>query len=627
MAKIDIDFFTKKVYYKSMKRIAGILLLNLSLLFAERSFDINFYLNYETIYHKVDDNFKVVDSGINKNYIYSPGEKNEFSSSSGYNIKTNLSFSPFDRFFVSSKISFVPEYADRFWLPVNDSHRLEFEGKDYRVEATEIKYITNVLNLRYFKGVPHASWRYKGDLFNFFPEQYETERYLRVSGRTPPEGYEISYRTRYSDFQLVYGPEVIWGYRDGIYCRYNLDFGTLNLNLFARSDVPDYVKFWDSDERMNSYQMSFSYSFSSQLKGYLGIMYRPFRLNERYQYYESGVLEEDEITTKDAFGVKAGFIYNPYFIVNEIKLNYSYLGLVAGNKEAIEISGYRPISKSLTLSGMAIFQKPLIGPLPLIYEGTEDSPGPIYSNPRGADSPFWVSWYYDDWNNREANIFKLNLLYDPTPSTWFFRYEPNVLEEWNLNPDEDAKLSFALEYKLFKYMSGMDRFYYWDENGDIVWEPYGLTGPWEQKNFFHQFKIITRLRLHRCRILSFISLGDSLALGSYAYDNYSQEKNGLVPLINYYDFILKIIRGRIGFNMRYAIDPWGPEEWHMVFGEKIDKIYSFGLNYRLKPDLNFGIKYIRVKEEDFVVPPEIGSYKEFRFYLNYRFGLNLKFEE
>ena len=600
---------------------------------AEKSLDLDVYLNCESVFHKLDKNFEVTDSGINKNYSFfkssssNEGVENGLTSDSGYNIKVDASFSPIDNLSMSSKINFVPKYADRFWIPVNDNHRLEYEGKDYRIENAEIKYITNIATLRYFKGIPHSSWRHKGDLFNFFPQQYEVDRYLRVSGRTPPEGYELSLATRYSSLQLVYGPEIVWGYRNGIYFRYNFNFGILNLNLFARSDIPDYIRAWNPDERMNSYQASFSYGFSSQLKGHLGFLYRPFRLNEKYEYYENGELKEGITKRKDALGIKSGFKYNPYFILNELRLDYSYLSPVAGNKEAVEVSGYRPLSKSSVLSGSLLFQEPVVGPIPLTYEGTATNPGQVYSNPRGPESPFWVSWYYDDWNNRKAKILKLDFVYDPTPSTWFFRYEPNVIEKWNLNPDEDAKFSFALEYKVSKYYSGMDRFYYWDEDGNVEWEPYGLTGPWETKNFLQQFKTVVRAKFYKLRLLSFISIGNSPALGSYAYDSYSQKKNGLVSVVDYYDFVFKVTRGKMEFNMRYAIDPWGPEEWHRVFGEKIDKLYRFGVNYRLNRSLNMGINYTRVKEDDFVIPPEIGSYKELRAYLNYRFGFGLNFED
>ena len=92
--------------------------------------------------------------------------------------------------------------------------------------------------------------------------------------------------------------------------------------------------------------------------------------------------------------------------------------------------------------------------MPYRFEGTAANPGAVLSTPRGPDDAFRV-----DWVNREAHIANLTFVFDPTPGTWFYKNTPNVLSADNLNPNEDAEWSGAIQYTATYYPTATDRLF------------------------------------------------------------------------------------------------------------------------------------------------------------------------
>src|SRR5581483_3598395 len=149
----------------------------------------------------------------------------------------------------------------------------------------------------------------------------------------------------------------------------------------------------------------------------------------------------------------------------------TYLGPVAGDKEEFDADAARSLAGAWTLAGAYIYRQPVIGPVPLLYEGTVANPGAVIATPRGPDDPFWVQW-----DNRKAHIVSLTLVYNPTPGTAFFKYQPNVLDSWNINPDVEAPWTAALQYRMTDYLTDTDRLYYYDEEGNLFYDPVIHTG-------------------------------------------------------------------------------------------------------------------------------------------------------
>lgn len=615
----------------------GVVVMGMAQGYSQQSEEIGFLnisgklqLDYYT--HKLGKDWnlsKVGYRGINYNYSYIPSTPTSpsWESSFGQTLFLDISYFPSEQFSGDVGVEVINDYADRLWLPVNFEHRLKLENKNFEIKRADLTYKGNLWSIRFFRGAGHYNWSYEGDLFDLFPEQYETERYLRVSGRPVPEGYEAKLGGSFGDLNLIYGTEAVWDYRSGIYANYKFYLSNLESHIIYRDHI---IPYGDPDERMRAVEFSSKYSFEeSPLE--LGIIYQPFRLNRDYEFIQevapgSGLLgskylkKTDKTVSKDAFGAGAKFTLNPESVFSSMNFKYTYLGLVAGNKQEFSSQVFSKLTRSLVGSVEYMYRKPLIGPIPLVYEGTSLNTGPALFEPRGPDSPFWVSWENKatGWDNREASIISFVFTFDPTPSTWFYKYQPNIGEEWNLNPEEDASVSFQAKYTLAKYFTETDRLLYWDENGHMVWEPPRVTGVWPTKDYVGSFNLISKMILTKWKILFDMGFGEALARNSFSYTTLTDKKK---PITGYFTSGVSAGVNEYLIRARYSQDVLGPEDWHKGFGETFDNLYQLGLNRDFGDYINAGIEYTGAREIDKkYFAPDLGDYDEIRLVLNLSFG-------
>lgn len=566
-------------------------------------------LKYEFITNKLEKGWSTSNVGLNKNFHYSQPVSTtttpDWLNSAGTILLLKLAVFPAANFSANADLEIINNYADRLWMPVNDEHRLYQENKSVRWVKGEAKYLQENWYLKYFKGVGHYHWGDEGDMFNLYPEQYETERYLRVSGRAVPEGFEGYCNTgRWGNLTVIAGPELVWGYRDAIYTKYNFKISRFDNTIIYKNEI---IPYGEPNERLSATQLSTKFNLSRNFFLQIGLLYQPFRLGWNYQYTEenSTTLKNDTIQQKDAIATKLKLTTNPYPVLNELSLEYGYSGLVAGNKTEISVKANRTLTKYLTGALEYTYRQPLLGPLPFIYEGTEDTPGAVLINPRGPESPFWVNW-----SNRQASLLSFIFTFDPTPATWFYKYQPNKLEEWNLNPDEDAAVAFSLKYSLEYYPTTTDRMFYYDESGNVVWEPYYHSGAWATKDYLNTLSLIGKLKLPGYRILLSFSSGESLAGSSLAYTELTSREK---PLTRFLQSSVSLVSGPWSGKILYGQNVWGPEEWQRTFGETIDRLYQLSIARTFGDTFKLSADYTSTRETDNkYYAPEIGSYDEIR---------------
>jgi len=577
-------------------------------------------LKYEFITNKLEEGWIVEDKGLNKIFTASSTAKSPgWENSGGAILLFNIGAFPSENFSASAGFEAISGYADRLWMPINEQHRLYNDGQNIKWIKGDAKYSTEKWYLRYFKGVGHYHWAYEGDMFNLYPEQFETERYLRVSGRAVPDGFEGNINAgRYGNLTVVGGQEIVWGYKNGIYAKYNFRFSKFENAVIYKNEI---IPYGEPDERLSAGEISTKFNIAYNIPFQIGLLYQPFRLGWDYQYTEgnSTKLHTAKTEQKDAIATKFILTTHPYPAVDELSFECGYFGLVAGNKYEIIVKSHRPLIEYLLGAIEYTYRKPLIGPLPFIYEGTPENMGPALINPRGPESPFWVNW-----SNREASILSLIFTFDPTPATWFYKYQPNILDEWNLNPNEDASLSFALKLSLEHYPTTTDRMFYYDESGNVIWEPYYMPGAWATKDYLSNFSLIAKLKFPRYRIVLNFSGGDSLATSSLAYtDRTNKEK----PLTSFFSGSLSLIRGPWNGRISYGQNVWGPEEWHRHFGETVDRLYQVGLARAFGEYFNLSIDYTALREVDEkYYAPELGSYDEIKLLASMKFSSTLVFK-
>jgi len=583
-------------------------------------------LTYETISHKLDNGWIVKKEKMDKIFISTTTiTENSWETSGGAILLMNFLVKPINNLSFFSEFKFINNYADRYWLTINDEHRLFLNNEFFRWTKAEVKYQISGFSLRYFKGIGHYHWGNEGDLFNLYPEQYEEQKYLRVSGRTIPEGFELNANGKFGRITLVGGEEVVWGYKNNFLMKYNFKIlGLENTFIYKYEKIPFY-----NDYVLNTEEFTTKFSILPKTKAHIGILFRPFKIDESYTYVNEveegkGILgtkyeiKTDKTTIIDAFATKfviSSSLIKPY--IDNINVHYTYAGLVAGNKNEIELQLSKMLNKRISFNIDCLYRKPLIGPLPLLYEGTIDNKGPIIVSPRGPESPFVVNW-----DNREASILSFVFNYDPTPQTWFYKYQPNIVEDWNINLNEDATFACALKYSLEYYPTTTDRLYFYDKDGNIVWEDPYSAGCWATKTPLNNFKIISRFNLLGIGLILSLFTGESLASGGVSYTTSTEFSK---PIIGYFGSSLRLLKNKFSVEFTYVKNYWGPEDWHRTFGQVIDDLYKLNLDYNLFNTFFINLNYIKVKEIDNKYLSGLGSYDEIKLTTTIKFQKGFSF--
>jgi outer membrane protein OmpA-like peptidoglycan-associated protein len=289
------------------------------------------------------------------------------------------------------------------------------------------------------------------------------------------------------------------------------------------------------------------------------------------------------------------------------------------------------------LSFLGTYRKPLIGPLPYLYEGTEDNRGPTVLLPRARNDAFWVNF-----NNRQATIFKITLNFDPTPSSWLYLWQPNLLEAWNMNPKEDAGFALALQYMARKYPTTTDHWYYRNRNDDVLWEgefdstkefwDYRPYGSWATNAWLHSFNAMIRLIPSRpYKFWVNLRWGQDVATYALAYTLKTNENK---PITDFFLGTVSLDKKPYQASFTFGKDIWGPEDWHQGFGGTLDRLYKFSLSriWEKTPlpsmDSTLGIEYVGCRETDnMYLYPELGPFDEWRLFYNLHFGSIFVFQE
>ncbi|MBD3271912.1 MAG: hypothetical protein GF384_05190 [Elusimicrobia bacterium] len=631
-----------------IKRLAVFSLVSLvvTALWAQnRWVDINAEFTAGTIMNKLKDGWRADDagdpSGVNKEFSYqqgvSSGTPNGWRGEAQELLNLNIAAQPFRSLNVELGYEFVGNAAEPYWQPISDQRRMELKGTKVKWIRGLAEYRRPLLAIKGFKGAGYASWADTDqDMFGFLPEQYENDRYRRLSGRIVPEGIMVETGNQTTG-RVTYmtGEELVWGFGPSHYAKYNRVFGRFNTTLFYRRiDIP----YGEEDENLSTWQLATRFKLSgtrrktaSQLR--LGILYQPFRVDESYQYVEDAAPGTGDLGSSyrvktgmtddnDAFGYAAKLImYPPVDIVDRCDIGYRHLGLVAGNKDEVTVSAERKFLSYFSSRIGYVYTKPIRGPVPLLT----DQAGAIIASPRGENAPFRVTEDPQDapeWGNREKNVFDILFVFDPTPRTWLFRWKENIVADWNINPAEDSRYASALHVKFLEYLGSSDRTPYYDEQGELTFVPAHLTGLPPTRGYLPMVEFMQVLNLpHEYRCMLLLGGGQSSASTILA-DQKGRTSN------NYFLSSLSVRKGPVMATLRYERDTWGPEDFHRDFGQIIDRLFRAKLGYDFT-DWSFAhIEYIYARRiEDLTTVSSLGSFDELRIMGGFRFGVRAIFDQ
>lgn len=570
--------------------------------------------------------------------------------SEGESVTVYFGIMPFNNFTFAMDTIYVGDYAQRYHMPTTLEHYMVTEDERFRVIKIESKYETEYVRLAYNYGVPHYSWYYEGDLFDFFPKQLEAERYLRVEGDPSPQWAELSYGQRDFRFTAVVAPELSWGEPPSGLIRYNFNEGARQWTFLYKEEAIDWGDMnnkteweenrndwyilkekywlWQHAEHYRHWAVSLRTPLLGIFSLYSGFVYRPNRIGWYYTYVEETdsdqgylnskyIIREGETRQVDALGGKLELEteYTPFF--DRVAVKGTYLGLLAGNSREVNLDLYKQLQKFLHCDLLLTYKNPLIGPLPFLYEGTKEQPTAIVTMPRGPEAPFWVGPF-----NRESYLLSVILLFDMT-RTPFYLHEPLQLGLWNLNPKEYGPV-FAVRYDLKYFPTATDYHHFIAKNEgtgevEVMWDT-GSYGLWATKRPIHSITFLGVMTfVPYIKTILMLEVSESYAETGWAYNEEGETSEwpepSLKSVTNPYKIHLEVQKYIYSIGGEYGHNVWAPEEWDRQFGYTIDNYYHafIGLDIQHNPAYTSIVRLeyygYRESDDEYLFYP---SFDEFR---------------
>lgn len=329
-------------------------------------------------------------------------------------------------------------------------------GDNNRVQVYNASYSWNEkdFDLRGFYRTGHYHWGYEGDIFALYPEANYGPNLDIYNGETL--GFEIDGKRSLDGLKVAVGPQLWWGANPTYLLKYSKNVLNWDITGIYHRDINTDVEYdssgkrilnqnqvrtgiipaWPTERATIALQRKFG-AFGITLGGIWGG--RPLN-GSTFQMYENGIVYNDYINAKDNWGGKAKFTFSKGRF--NIYTQGAIMGLVAnGGADNVQtFTGWRlkdsgsgnqmnfltgftyNVNSNLQIAPNFLWQKPLVEAMP----NGVDAPGRLRNF---QDDPFVVRV------NRETVGGELLLTWDPTPATWMY--------EWNNDMVEDAKFAFS----------------------------------------------------------------------------------------------------------------------------------------------------------------------------------------
>ena len=352
-----------------------------------------------------------------------------------FNILGNVASNPINEIFYENRGRAQNIMTDEGEVFTNDVNRVQIYNASYKWTAKDFE-------LRGFYRTGHYHWGYEGDFFGLYPEANYGPNLDIYNGETL--GFEIDGRGSLDGLKAAFGPQLWWGANPAYLLKYNTKIGKVNAAAVYHEDVSSAAQAITSIFIPQPKTRRATVYLQTKL-GNLGIEFggiwggQPLNGRE-FQMMDGDVVKVDKVNNKDNWGGKAKLTFskgrfNAY-------TQGAIQGLVAngGGDYTQTFTGWRlkdsgsgnqmnflagftyNVNSKLQIAPNFLWQKPLVEAMP----NGVDAPGRLRNI---LDDPFIVR------ANRETVGGELLLTYDPTPGTWMY--------EWNNDMVEDAKFAIS----------------------------------------------------------------------------------------------------------------------------------------------------------------------------------------
>ena len=352
-----------------------------------------------------------------------------------FNILGNVATNPINEIFYENRGRAQNVVTSDGEVTTTDINRVQIYNASYKWTAKDFE-------LRGFYRTGHYHWGYEGDFFGLYPEANYGPNLDIYNGETL--GFEVDGRGSLDGLKAAFGPQLWWGANPAYLLKYNRKIGKFNTAAVYHEDISSAAQANTSIFIPQPKTRRATVYLQTKL-GNLGIEFggiwggQPLNGRE-FQMMDGDVVKVDKVNNKDNWGGKAKLTFskgrfNAY-------TQGAIQGLVAngGGDYTQTFTGWRlkdsgsgnqmnflagftyNVNSKLQIAPNFLWQKPLVEAMP----NGVDAPGRLRNI---LDDPFIVR------ANRETVGGELLLTYDPTPGTWMY--------EWNNDMVEDAKFAIS----------------------------------------------------------------------------------------------------------------------------------------------------------------------------------------
>jgi hypothetical protein len=319
-----------------------------------------------------------------------------------------------------------------------------------QVYNASYKWTAKDFEVRGFYRTGHYHWGYEGDFFALYSEANYGPNLDIYNGETL--GFEVDGRGSLNGFKAAFGPQLWWGANPAYLLKYSKKIGIFDASAVYHEDVsaaaPAVTSIFIPQPKTRRATLHFKTKLGNLGVEFGGIWAGDPLNGREFQIMDGDVVKVDKVKNSDNWGGKAKLTFSKGRF--NVYTQGAIQGLVAngGADNTQTFTGWRlkdtgsgnqmnfltgftyNVNSNLQLAPNFLWQKPLVEAMP----NGVDAPGRLRNI---LNDPFIVR------ANRETVGGEFLLTYDPTPATWMY--------EWNNDMVEDAKFAFSTGF-VFRHL-------------------------------------------------------------------------------------------------------------------------------------------------------------------------------
>jgi len=552
-----------------------------------------------------------------------------------FNILGNVANNPIDEIFYENTGRPVT-------VKTNDGDETLTDINRVKVYSAEFEWNAKEFDLRGFYRTGHYHWGYEGDFFGLYRQANYGPNLDIYNGEIL--GFEIDAKKGLKGLKAAFGPQLWWGANPAVLLKYSKKIGHYEVSAMYHEDIDDIKEAVSSiavplpkTRRMTLHVKRKFGNLGIEIGGIWGgepLNGRKFQFAEINDEWlvsadKSGpkyTIYNDEINTDDNWGAKAkvtfskgtfnwyaqgaamGLVANGGADQTQTFTGWRLKDSGSGNQTNF-LTGFTYSVGNFQIAPNFLWQKPIVDAMP----NDVQAPGRLRNV---QDDPFAVR------ANRETTAGELLFTYDPTPGTWMYEWDNDMVEDakfaisagfvYRHHPTaQDAAIGFLADRTAFAFPNAAPAQDLWESNTRIV-----------------------------SKISPDLGLIANLYFGN-AQSNGSDER-----MIKRFGGDVRLIYNKIKLTSQVKINDWGPFDYHRDFNLTypvqlmLDLSTSVGKpNWFILPNTKIGIRgtwrslneysprYLPNKAVEFATSPIIspvgfddGNEWEIRTYIHINIG-------